>query len=106
MSLVNLREMCIIETPPTDRLPVQTYVTEYNARIVRDAVMREKRRSGQVFFVYNRVESIETMKDELQALLPDITIGIAHGQMAGTLLEQIMFDFTKEDTTCSCAPVW
>ena len=93
MSLVNLREMCIIETPPTDRLPVQTYVTEYNARIVRDAVMREKRRGGQVFFVYNRVESIETMKDELQALLPDITIGIAHGQMAGTLLEQIMFDF-------------
>ena len=53
MSLVNLREMCIIETPPTDRLPVQTYVTEYNARIVRDAVMREKRRGGQVFFVYN-----------------------------------------------------
>lgn len=93
MSLVNLREMCIIETPPTDRLPVQTYVTEYNARIVRDAVMREKRRGGQVFFVYNRVESIETMKDELQALLPDIAIGIAHGQMPGTLLEQIMFDF-------------
>ncbi|KMO87885.1 transcription-repair coupling factor [Megasphaera cerevisiae DSM 20462] len=93
MSLVNLREMCVIETPPTDRFPVQTYVTEYNVRIVRDAVMREKRRGGQVFFVYNRVATIERMKDELQALMPDISIGIAHGQMAGTLLEQIMFDF-------------
>lgn len=93
MSLVNLREMCVIETPPTDRFPVQTYVTEYDERIVRDAVMREKRRGGQVFFVYNRVETIERMKDELQALLPDISIGIAHGQMAGGQLEQLMFDF-------------
>ena len=93
MSLVNLREMCVIETPPTDRFPVQTYVTEYDERIVRDAVMREKHRGGQVFFVYNRVETIERMKDELQALLPDITIGIAHGQMAGGQLEQLMFDF-------------
>ncbi len=93
MSLVNLREMCVIETPPTDRFPVQTYVTEYDERIVRDAVMREKRRGGQVFFVYNRVETIERMKDELQAILPDITIGIAHGQMAGGQLEQLMFDF-------------
>ena len=93
MSLVNLRQMCVIETPPTDRFPVQTYVTEYDARIVRDAVMREKRRGGQVFFVYNTVASIERMKDQLQALLPDISIGIAHGQMPGTLLEQVMFDF-------------
>lgn len=93
MSLVNLRQMCVIETPPTDRFPVQTYVTEYDARIVRDAVMREKHRGGQVFFVYNMVDSIEKMKDQLQALLPDLSIGIAHGQMAGTLLEQVMFDF-------------
>ena len=93
MSLVNLREMCIIETPPTDRLPVQTYVAEYDGRIVHDAIMREKRRGGQIFFVYNRVESIEKMKDELLAIVPDVTIGIAHGQMAGSLLEQVMFDF-------------
>lgn len=93
MSLVNLREMCVIETPPTDRFPVQTYVTEYNGRIVRDTIMREKRRGGQVFFVYNRVASIEKMKDELQALLPEVTIAIAHGQMAGSQLEQVMFDF-------------
>lgn len=93
MSLVNLRQLCVIETPPTDRFPVQTYVTEYDAAIVRDAVIREKRRNGQVFFVYNRVATIERMKDELQALLPDMTIGIAHGQMSGSLLERIMFDF-------------
>ena len=93
MSLVSLREMSIIESPPTDRFPVQTYVTEYDARLVRDAVMREKRRGGQVFFVYNRVATIERMKDELQALLPEINIGIAHGQMGGTLLENVMFDF-------------
>lgn len=96
MSLVNLRQMCIIETPPTDRFPVQTYVTEYDTRIIRDAVMREKRRGGQVFFVYNRVASIERMKDELQALMPDITIGIAHGQMSGALLEEVMFEFYED----------
>lgn len=93
MSLVNLREMCVIETPPTDRFPVQTYVTEYNGRIARDTIMREKRRGGQVFFVYNRVATIERMKDELQALIPEVTIAIAHGQMAGSQLEQVMFDF-------------
>ena len=93
MSLVSLREMSVIETPPTDRFPVQTYVTEYDVRLVRDSVMREKRRGGQTFFVYNRVATIERMKDELQALLPEISIGIAHGQMSGTMLEQIMFDF-------------
>lgn len=93
MSLVNLRQMCVIETPPTDRFPVQTYVTEYDAMIVRDAVMREKRRGGQAFFVYNTVATIERMKDQIQALMPDISIGIAHGQMPGALLEQVMFDF-------------
>ncbi|MCI1821200.1 MAG: transcription-repair coupling factor [Megasphaera sp.] len=93
MSLVGVRQMCVIETPPTDRFPVQTYVVEYDAHLVHDAIMREKRRGGQVFFVYNRVATIERMKEELQALLPDITIGIAHGQMSGAMLEQVMFDF-------------
>lgn len=93
MSLVHLRQMCLIETPPTDRLPVQTYVTEYDAAVVRDAVMREKRRGGQVFFVYNRVASMARMKVELKAILPDVTIGMAHGQMAGNALEATMFAF-------------
>lgn len=93
MSLIHLRQMCLIETPPTERLPVQTYVTEYDGAIVRDAVMREKRRGGQVFFVYNRVATMERMKVELEALVPEVTIGMAHGQMTGSILEANMFDF-------------
>lgn len=93
MSLVHLRQMCLIETPPTERLPVQTYVTEYDGAIVRDAIMREKRRDGQVFFVYNRVATMERMKVELEALVPEVTIGMAHGQMTGSVLEANMFDF-------------
>ena len=93
MSLVHLRQMCLIETPPTERLPVQTYVTEYDGAIVRDAVMREKRRGGQVFFVYNRVATMERMKVELETLVPEVTIGMAHGQMTGSVLEANMFDF-------------
>jgi transcription-repair coupling factor (superfamily II helicase) len=93
MSLVGVRKMCVIETAPTDRFPVQTYVVEYDARLVRDAIMREKRRGGQVFFVYNRVATIDRMKEELQLLIPDLTIGVAHGQMGGTMLEQVMFNF-------------
>lgn len=93
MSLVHLRQMCLIETPPTERLPVQTYVTEYDGAIVRDAIMREKRRGGQVFFVYNRVATMERMKVELEALVPEVTIGMAHGQMTGSVLEANMFDF-------------
>lgn len=93
MSLVHLRQMCLIETPPTERLPVQTYVTEYDGAIVRDAIMREKRRGGQVFFVYNRVATMERMKVELEALVPEVTIGMAHGQMTGAVLEANMFDF-------------
>ena len=85
--------MCLIETPPTERLPVQTYVTEYDGAIVRDAVMREKRRGGQVFFVYNRVATMERMKVELEALVPEVTVGMAHGQMTGSVLEANMFDF-------------
>lgn len=93
MSLVHLRQMCLIETPPTERLPVQTYVTEYDGAIVRDAIMREKRRGGQVFFVYNRVATMERMKVELETLVPEVTIGMAHGQMTGSVLEANMFDF-------------
>ena len=93
MSLVHLRQMCLIETPPTERLPVQTYVTEYDGAIVRDAIMREKRRGGQVFFVYNRVATMERMKVELEALVPEVTVGMAHGQMTGSVLEANMFDF-------------
>lgn len=93
MSLVGVREMSVIDTPPQDRFPVQTYVTEYAPGTAKDAILRELRRGGQVYFIYNRVASIDKMAESLQAMLPDARIAVAHGQMHGALLEQIMMDF-------------
>lgn len=93
MSLVGARDMSIIETPPEDRFPVQTYVVEYSEDIVRDAIRREMKRGGQVYFVYNRVQSIDSISARLAEMLPDARIGVAHGQMPDDLLEQVMIDF-------------
>lgn len=93
MSLVGVREMSVIDTPPEDRFPVQTYVAEYDTGLVSDAIRRETRRGGQVYFVYNRVATIARMGEQLQAMLPDLRIGIAHGQMTGSMLERVMMDF-------------
>lgn len=93
MSLVGARDMSIIETPPEERFPVQTYVVENNDEIIRDAIRREIRRGGQVYFVYNRVETIDKMRLKLSEMLPDARIQTAHGQMPEELLEQVMSDF-------------
>lgn len=93
MSLVGARDMSVIETPPQERFPVQTYVIENNDMIIKDAIKREIRRGGQVYFIYNRVESIENMYLHLTAMLPDIKIGIAHGQMGEEELERAMLNF-------------
>lgn len=93
MSLVGARDMSIIETPPEDRFPVQTYVVEYREEIVRDAIRREMKRGGQIYFVYNRVQTIDKASARLAEMLPDARIGVAHGQMADELLEQVMLDF-------------
>lgn len=93
MSLVGARDMSVIETPPEERFPVQTYVVENNDEIIRDAIKREIKRGGQVYFVYNRVETIDKMSAHLAEMLPDARIQTAHGQMAEELLEQVMFDF-------------
>lgn len=93
MSLVGVRDMSIIETPPEDRFPVQTYVVEYHEEVIREAIRRELKRGGQVYFVYNRVQTIEKMYLRLTDMLPDARIGIAHGQMAEERLEQVMLDF-------------
>lgn len=93
MSLVGVRDMSVIETPPEDRLPVQTYVVEYNEEIVRDAIRRELKRGGQVYFVYNRVQTIDRTAERLAEMLPDARVKVAHGQMAEELLEQVMLDF-------------
>lgn len=95
MSLTGVRGISVIETPPEERYPVQTYVTEYNDQLIRDAIMREVNRGGQVFFVYNRVESIVEMAEYLRDLLPEVKIIVAHGQMGERELEQVMLDFMK-----------
>ncbi len=93
MSLAGIRDMSILEEPPIDRLPIQTYVMGYNNELVREAVTRETQRGGQVYYVYNRVKDIEEKTDSLRRLLPDINIEYAHGQMNERELERIMLDF-------------
>ncbi len=94
MSLTGVRDMVTITTPPSNRHAIQTYVTEYDDQIVREAVLREKARNGQTFFVYNRIESIGAMAEHLRSILPDdVTIGIAYGRMEGRQLEKVMLDF-------------
>ncbi|MDP4093797.1 MAG: transcription-repair coupling factor [Bacillota bacterium] len=97
MSLVGIRDISIIEDPPENRYPVQTYVMEYNHDVIRDAITRELARNGQVFYLYNRVRTIEKKAAELQALVPDARIAIAHGQMSERELEDIINDFINDE---------
>ncbi len=97
MSLVGVRDMSVIETPPEDRLPVQTYVVEYHEEIIRDAIRRELKRGGQVYFVYNRVQTIDRVAERLAELLPDARVKVGHGQMAEELLEQVMLDYYEDE---------
>ncbi|MBQ1336371.1 MAG: transcription-repair coupling factor, partial [Selenomonadaceae bacterium] len=93
MSLVGARDMSLIETPPAERFPVQTYVIENNDGILANAIKREMKRGGQVYFVYNRVDSIDRMRAHLEEIVPDARIMTAHGQMPEELLERVMMDF-------------
>lgn len=96
MSLTGVRDISVIETPPEERYPVQTYVVEQNDQLIRDAILREIGRNGQVYFVYNRVEDIEKMAKYVQALVPESKVGVAHGQMAERQLEKEMYDFMDQ----------
>ncbi|ARC83607.1 transcription-repair coupling factor [Clostridium argentinense CDC 2741] len=93
MSLTGVRDISVIETPPEERYPVQTYVVEFNDQLIRDGIMRELNRNGQVFFVYNRVETIKEMASYLGKLIPEARIAVAHGQMTERELEKIILDF-------------
>jgi len=95
MSLVGVRDMSTMETPPDQRLPIKTYVAQYDERLVREAVLRELERNGQVFFVHNRVESIGYIADKLQSLIPEAIISVAHGRMPEGELERVMSDFSQ-----------
>ena len=93
MSLVGIRDMTVLEEPPQDRVPIQTYVMEYNQEMVREAICREMARSGQVYYVYNRVRDIADMAARIQNLVPEANVAFADGQMNKRQLEDIMFDF-------------
>jgi len=98
MSLVGIRDLSIIETPPVDRLAIQTYVTRYDDRLIRDAILREIDRSGQVFFLHNRVETIDRLALKLAELVPEAKFAVAHGQMRPKELEKVMLDFFNNQT--------
>ena len=98
MAMSGLRDLSIIATPPANRLAVQTFVHVWDDALLREAFQRELARGGQVYFLHNDVESIGRMHDELQALVPDARIGIAHGQMHERELERVMLDFHKQRT--------
>ncbi len=93
MSLIGIRDMSVLEEPPMDRIPIQTYVMEFNEEMVREAIHRELAREGQVYYVYNKVRDIAEVTTRIQALVPDANVAFAHGQMKETELERIMYDF-------------
>ena len=93
MSLVGIREMSVLEEAPNDRLPIQTFVCEYNDEMVREAISRELARNGQVYYVYNRVSTIADVAAQIQKLVPEANVAFAHGQMKESELERIMYDF-------------
>ena len=97
MSLVNLRDMSIIETPPQERLPIRTTIREYDEHIIREAIIREIDRGGQVFFVHNRVQGIQMIAHKLQQLIPEARIAVGHGQMNEEQLERVMIGFANGD---------
>ena len=95
MSMIGVRDLSVIETPPKNRFPVQTYVMEYNGALVREAIERELARGGQAFYLYNRVEDITRKVDEIQMLVPTARVGFAHGQMPETELESVIISFLE-----------
>ena len=97
MSLIGIRDMSVLEEAPQDRMPIQTYVMEYNDEMVREAIERELSRGGQVYYVYNRVNDIADVAGHLQQLIPTANISFAHGQMRERELEDIMYDFINGD---------
>ncbi|MBV8588199.1 MAG: transcription-repair coupling factor, partial [Verrucomicrobia bacterium] len=98
LSLVGAKDMSTIETPPPNRLPVETVVAGYDERIIRDAISRELKRKGQVYFLHNRIQSIEHVRERVKTLAPDARIDIGHGQMEEHELEEVMYRFVRGET--------
>ena len=106
MSMVGIRDMSVIEEPPEERYPIQTYVVEFNEQMIRDAILKELSRGGQIYFVYNRVETIDRIASKLRELVPEAKFAIGHGQMAEKQLEKVMMDFhDKEQDVLVCTTI-
>ena len=97
MSMIGIRDMSVLEEPPIDRMPIQTYVMEYDEETVREAIGRELRRGGQVYYVYNRVTDIDEVTLRISKLVPEARVDFAHGQMSERELERVMYDFINGD---------
>lgn len=98
MSVVGMRDMSVIYEPPQNRKPVQTYVLEYDAEVIREAILKELERGGQVFYLYNNVQNIIKKASDISNLVPEAKVDLAHGQMSGSELENIMQDFVDQKT--------
>ena len=97
MSIVGIRDMSCLYEPPQNRIPVQTYVLEYDNEVIKEAITKELERNGQVFYLYNKTETIERKSNEIAELVPEAKVGFAHGKMSGKELEDIMIDFVNKD---------
>jgi transcription-repair coupling factor (superfamily II helicase) len=91
--MIGVRDMSVIEEPPEERIPVQSYVLEFNENVIRDSILKEIDRDGQVFYVYNRVQGIDEIAKKIQEIVPEARVGIGHGQMGERELENVMIDF-------------
>jgi transcription-repair coupling factor (superfamily II helicase) len=106
MALAGIRDLSIIDTPPEDRIPIKTYVLPYDERLIREAILRELDRGGQVYFVHNRVQSIYYIADRLRQLVPEARIAVGHGQLEEHQLERVMIDFfTGRDDVLVCTTI-
>ncbi len=100
MAMIGIRDMSFITTPPQNRLPIHTEIVPFDKKLIRAAILREIERGGQVFFVHNRVQTIEAMASFLRRLLPEVSFGVAHGQMEERHLEKVMWDFATQKFHC------
>lgn len=106
MALAGIRDLSVINTPPEDRIPIKTYVLPYDENLIREAILRELDRGGQVYFVHNRVQSIYYVADRLRQLVPEARIAVGHGQLDERELERVMLDFfTGKDDVLVCTTI-
>ena len=99
LSLVGVRDLSVIETPPENRYPVQTFVAEYSEQLVREAIQRELDRGGQVYFVFNRITGINAFANKIRSMFPNSKVAVGHGRMEESTLEQVMSDFIEGEYT-------